>query len=282
MVIKMPELKLHYKIDKEINLQSFLKEKYFSDSLISKLKNEKKNIFVGDKSIGLQEHLYPNDVLEIILPPEKSNINIVEGNINIIYEDDFIMVLNKPHNLAVIGTIAHHDFHLSGMIMKYYNEKNIESTVHFVNRLDKDTSGLIIIAKHQYIHGLFSHIEIKKKYLLKISGVLDKKEDTIISNIKKDSTHKSTKYLIDESGKRAITKYKVLNNDSKYSNVEAELITGRTHQLRVHFSSIGSPIVGDTIYDGEKSDFLHLESYYLSFTHPITNQPLKFILPIEW
>ncbi|MDD3383818.1 MAG: RluA family pseudouridine synthase [Bacilli bacterium] len=278
----MPELELLYKIDKKTNLQSFLKEKKFSDSLIAKLKNEKKNIFIGNELITFQKKLTPGDVIKIILPHEKSNINIVDGILNIIYEDDFIMVLNKPHNIAVIGTIAHHDYHLSGIIIKYYNEKNTKATVHYVNRLDKDTSGLIIVAKHQYIHGLFAHVQIKKKYLLKVNGNLIKKEDIIISSIKKDATYRSTKYMIDENGKKAMTKYKVVNDDGKYSNIEAELLTGRTHQLRVQFSSMGFPIVGDTIYNGEKAEFLHLESYYLSFVHPVTKVPLTFILPIEW
>ncbi len=270
-------------LNKDKTLYENLREQMFSDSLINKIKRTPNSLFFGDKNISYDSNLKLEGLLTIILPNEETKINRISGDLNIVYEDDYLLILNKPHNLAVIGTIAHYNYHLSGMIIDYFIKQKLSSTVHYVNRLDKDTSGLIIIAKHQYIHALMSKVKIEKKYRLLVQGKLEEKEGTLSYKIKKDDSFRSTKYYVDDNGVEAITEYKLIKYIKECSDIEATLVTGKTHQLRVQFSYLGYPILGDVIYgDKNSSNYLHLQSYYVGFRHPITHKLLKFSLPKEW
>ena len=276
-------LKLTFVLDSDIDLIEYLKQHCFSDSLIMKLKKTEGALLLNGDAIGTNQRLHMGDQLVITLPPEDSDINPLKGNLDIVYEDDYILVLNKPHNVAVIGTIAHYDFHLSGMIMYYYRQKGIKATVHLVNRLDKDTSGLIIIAKHQYIHALMVSSKISKKYRLQVHGVVTPRKGVLDFPIIKDETYRSTRYLVSPDGKPTTTLYRVISSKNPDSEIEVNLLTGKTHQIRVHFAHIGHPVIGDVLYGNDLAPtFLHLQSYYLAFVHPITQQKMVFRLPKEW
>ena len=273
--------KLDFKVNQDIEIKDFLSLNKFSNKLITYYLHNQHLILLNNHELNTY-NLKENDILTITFNDEESNINIIEGNINIIYEDEYILILNKPKNIAVNGTMRHYKYHLSGMIYKYFLDNNIKSTVHFVNRLDYETSGLIIIAKHQYIHHLFNYVNINKYYYCIVEGLLENKKGLIDKPILK-LENDPKKRIIDEKGKRSLTEYEVIQEFNNFSLINVHLLTGRTHQIRLHFSSINHPLVGDYLYGSQtdnNNDIL-LFSYHLDFIHPITNKKIDITLSLN-
>lgn len=273
--------KLNFKVDQDIEIKDFLSLNKFSNKLITYYLHNQHLILLNNHELNTY-NLKKNDIITISFNDEESNINIIEGNINIIYEDEYILILNKPKNIAVNGTMRHYKYHLSGMIYKYFLDNNIKSTVHFVNRLDYETSGLIIIAKHQYIHHLFNYVNINKYYYCIVEGLLENKKGLIDKPILK-LENDPKKRIIDEKGKRSLTEYEVIQEFNNFSLINVHLLTGRTHQIRLHFSSINHPLVGDYLYGSQidnNNDIL-LFSYHLDFIHPITNKKIDITLSLN-
>ena len=273
--------KLDFKVNQDIEIKDFLSLNKFSNKLITYYLHNLHLILLNNHELNTY-NLKENDILTITFNDEESNINIIEGNINIIYEDEYILILNKPKNIAVNGTMRHYKYHLSGMIYKYFLDNNIKSTVHFVNRLDYETSGLIIIAKHQYIHHLFNYVNINKYYYCIVEGLLENKKGLIDKPILK-LENDPKKRIIDEKGKRSLTEYEVIQEFNNFSLINVHLLTGRTHQIRLHFSSINHPLVGDYLYGSQtdnNNDIL-LFSYHLDFIHPITNKKIDITLSLN-
>jgi len=272
---------LDFKVENDLEIKEFLSLKNFSKKLITFYLHNQDLIKLNNHKLDTY-NLKKGDILTITFKDEESNINIIEGSIDIIYEDEYLLILNKPKNIAVNGTMRHYKYHLSGMIYKYFLENNIKSTVHFVNRLDYETSGLIIIAKHQYIHNLFKNININKYYYCIVEGLLDNKKGIIDKPILK-LENDPKKRIIDENGKSSQTEYEVIKEFSNFSLVNVHLLTGRTHQIRLHFSSINHPLIGDILYNSqyENDNNILLFSYHLDFIHPITNKKVDITLPIN-
>lgn len=272
-------LNLNFYVSEKIEIKDFLAKNKFSNKLITFYLHNKHLIKLNNHELDRFD-LIENDVLNITFIDEESNINIIDGKIDIIYEDEYILILNKPKNIAVNGTMAHYKYHLSGMIYKYFLENNIKSTVHFVNRLDYETSGLIIIAKHQYIHHLFNYVDINKYYYCIVEGVLDNKKGLIDKPILK-LENDPKKRVIDEKGKPSKTEYEVIDEFNNFSLINVHLLTGRTHQIRLHFSSINHPLVGDILYNSKIENDILLHSYHLDFIHPITNKKIDITLSLN-
>ena len=271
-------------VTEKIALIEYLKSQHFSENLIHKFQLNPGLISVnGEKQSSLQVTLTVNATVLITLPPETSEIPAIPNTfLDIVYEDDYLLVINKPHDLSVIGTKAHYTNNLAGYIMYYYQNQEIKATVHYVNRLDRATSGLILVAKHQYIHALFAKTHICKKYLAEVYGKING-SGVIDFPIKKSNQPRSIIYEVNPNGQVATTKYEVIATTNLTSEIEAELVTGRTHQLRVHFAYLDHPIVGDELYGKtEQPTFLHLQSNYLAFIHPITKKQIVLQLPKEW
>ena len=273
--------KLNFKVNENMEIKDFLSLNKFSNKLITYYLHNQDLILLNNHKLDTY-NLKKEDILTITFKDEESNINIIEGKIDIIYEDDYILILNKPKNIAVNGTMRHYKYHLSGMIYKYFLDNNIKSTVHFVNRLDYETSGLIIIAKHQYIHHLFNYININKYYYCIVEGYLDNKKGLIDKPILK-LENDPKKRIIDERGKRSLTEYEVIKEFNNFSLINVHLLTGRTHQIRLHFSSINHPLVGDYLYNStiDNNNDILLFSYHLDFIHPITNKKINITLPLN-
>jgi len=210
------------------------------------------------------------DILELIYD-EKINEIIKENDkpLTIIYEDEYIIIIDKEYNLACLPTKKHFDDNLISRLKYYYKTKGIFSNYHVLTRLDYSTAGLVLVAKEGYIQMMFSKIKIDKYYHLICEGILDTKQGVIETFIERVAIN-DIRRKVSDKGKRAITEYKVLAEYGDSSFVECKLITGRTHQLRVHFSYINHPIIGDDLY-GNKKERLMLLSKRLSFVHPILN-----------
>jgi 23S rRNA pseudouridine1911/1915/1917 synthase len=223
-------------------------------------------------------------VKEIDLKPQ-------EIPLDIIYEDGDIIVVNKPKGLVVHPANGNPDGTLVNAIMNICKDSlsgiGGELRPGIVHRLDKDTSGLIIIAKNDKAHiNLSEQIknhEVKKTYLALVRGVIKENEATIHMPIAR-STKDRKKMAVSKDGKDAITHFKVLERFDGFTFVEVNIETGRTHQIRVHMSHIGYPVVGDGVYSNGKNPFgvegQMLHSYKLVFKHPITNQILELQAPL--
>ena len=255
----------------------------FSSNLLSKLirlQNIKCNNIICDTR---NKPIY-DSILSIDFGYEEDNSNIVPNNIklDIVYEDDWLIVLNKPAGIAIHPSLLHYDNSLSNGVRFYFDSINLKKKIRPVNRLDFNTSGLVVFAKCEYIQECLikqmeSHI-FKKEYLCIVEGKLSHLSGSINLPIaRKDNS--IIERVISPNGKNAITHYEVLKEFNNFSLVKCSLETGRTHQIRVHFSSIGHPLVGDTLY-GHASNILDrqaLHSYKLEFVHPITNKKRVFV-----
>ena len=213
-------------------------------------------------------------------------------DLDIVYEDDYIIIINKPRNMVVHPAVGNEEHTLVNALLNHCKLSMINSErPGIVHRLDKDTTGLIICAKDDETHlklvEMFANREVKKKYLAICNGSFSKENGLIDKPIGRDEKDRKKMSVKSKSGKAAITEYNVLTSNLKYSLVDVTLHTGRTHQIRVHFSSLNHPIVGDETY-GNKNEKIKatgqmLHSYYLEFLHPITKENLSFIvLPDEY
>ncbi len=206
--------------------------------------------------------------------------------LDIVYEDEHIAIVNKKAGMVVHPSHGHDKGTLVNAILfqiKDLSGINGELRPGIVHRLDKDTSGLIIVAKndksHNILSDMFKNKEIKKTYLAIVKGRLSDKEGRIETYIARDvnDRKKMKAYLNDDKGKLAITNYNVIDENEKYSLLEVKIETGRTHQIRVHMKYIGHPIVGDGVYGKASSNVKRqmLHAYNLEFEHPITKEKIN-------
>lgn len=283
-------MNLSYQIDKDEhydNVLHVLKEQFLlSDRLITKLKKANK-IYLNSLPTYTKKSVTVGDTVSVLIDFEEDNSNIVASNIplNIIYEDDYLLVLNKPANIAIHPSILHFDNSLSNGVKFYFDKLGLKKKIRIVNRLDRNTSGIVILAKNEYIQEcLIKQMktnEFKKEYLAIAKGILESKSGTLNFPIarKEGSIIERT---ISSDGDSAITHYDVVKEFNNLSLVHIVLETGRTHQIRVHFSHIGHPILGDTLY-GSPSELINrqaLHSYKLTFIHPVTKKVLSLEAPL--
>ena len=237
------------------------------------------NILINNKIIKNDIKLNKNDKLKII--SNNFNYKPIYFNLDIVYEDDNILIINKPSNVIIYDTDDNIES-LANYVKYYYDLTGYNIDVLFAHRLDKETSGLILLCKDilslSYFSNLFLNHNIKREYHLLINGKLKNKIGKIDLPIGSDR-HNNNKYLVTKNGKRSITNYKVLKEYNNYSLISCILETGRTHQIRVHLSHLGNPLLGDKLY-GDKSNLINrcaLHSYKMNFYHPFLNKELEII-----
>lgn len=279
-------IKIIYELEKSQRIDKFLLSKLENCSRTNIQNLILENyILVNNKNIKANYKLKNNDEI-IINFREKKELDIKKQNIpiNIVYEDDDLLVINKDKGIVVHPSVGHPDGTLVNALM--YHCKNL-STINgiirpgIVHRIDKDTSGLIIVAKNDRSHIRLSEMiankEVKRKYYALVHGNIKHDYGTIDAPISRNPKERKEMAVSDE-GKKAITHFNVIKRYKKYTLVECELETGRTHQIRVHMKYINFPLVGDLVYGPKKTldtkgQMLHSKS--LVFNHPITNEIIK-------
>lgn len=260
---------------------------HLSRRLVKKLKTADGKILVNGVEVTVRYELKAGDVLELVFPPETKDTSIIleDKPLDILYEDDAILIINKPPAMPSIPSQLHPTGTVANRLLAYYQRKQLPYTVHIVTRLDKDTSGLMLVAKNQYSHSLLARQQqmqqITRTYHAIVHGKMEEQHGTITFSIarERDSIIKRT---ISKDGQRAITHFHVKERFANYTYVAARLETGRTHQIRVHFAAIGHPLVGDDLYGG-RHDVIErqaLHCAHLHFTHPFSGEKLTFYAPL--
>lgn len=253
-------------------LRTFLrKECNVSSRIISQLKREKDGILRDNKNIKTIEKVKAGDKIVLNLPYEENKITPVKGTLNILFEDEYIIIFDKPYGIPVHPTKVHQTDTLANYVSYMQRQNNSIYKFRAVNRLDKDTSGIVVVAKDRYTASyLFNNVE--KKYCAVCEGII-KKTGTIDKPISIKEGH-SIQRTCSHSGQKSVTHYKPILNNNNHTLLEIELETGRTHQIRVHFSSIGHPLAGDDMYGGSlefiKRQALHCK--VVSFIHPFSKE----------
>ena len=253
---------------------------------------EEENILVNGKKQKVAYKVAEGDIITIEQVEAKEiELKAQEIPIEIIYEDNDIIVVNKPKGMVVHPANGNPDGTLVNAIMAICKDSlsgiGGEIRPGIVHRLDKDTSGLLIVAKNDKAHVNISeqikNHEVKKTYIALVRGIVKENEATINMPIGRSQSDRK-KMAVSKSGKNAVTHIKVLKRYEKYTLLEVNIETGRTHQIRVHLSHIGYPVVGDYIYSNGKNDFgvegQALHAKCLEFKHPTTNKEMKLEAPL--
>lgn len=277
-------MELKYKND-NINYKKVLDvlklEFNMSDRLILKLKKSMQ-IYLNNATTYVWTPLSIGDIVSVILDFDEDNSNIqpTKMNLDILYEDEALLIINKPSFMPVHPSNLHYLDTLCNGVKYYFDSISFNKKIRPINRLDKDTSGIVLFAKNEYIQEcLIKQMKSKtfvKEYIAILDGVLNKTEGTICAPIARKE-NSIIEREVSKNGDVAITHFKVIKTFNNMSLVKFTLETGRTHQIRVHSKYIGHSIIGDTLY-GLPSPYITrqaLHAYKVSFIHPITKKQIS-------
>lgn len=266
-----------YNIQGEESVKAFLQRHSYSKTTMSAIKNNGA-LLVNGHQVTVRAVMYRGDQLKVQLPKEIPSENIApfDAPLNILFEDDFLIIVAKPAHQNIAPSKEHPHESLLEQVYAYTWQNN-EVIPHVVTRLDRNTSGIVIFTKHGFIHHLMSQQSIDKRYLCICHGNVQS-SDVIEAPIARDPSS-IIQRQVSPNGKYARTSYTSLKQKNGYSLCEVKLMTGRTHQIRVHFQHIGHSLVGDDLYGSTRKDMQRqlLQCYQVAFPHPITNEQINIV-----
>lgn len=282
---------LEYRITEEENLlpiKNYLKRKGYSTQNLIELKKEPGNVTVNGIPAYLNRRLQTDDILTVHIKEKISSEKIepVKLPFDIVYEDEDLLVVNKPAGMPIHPSLKNHGNTLANALAWYYAQQNKPFVFRCVNRLDRDTSGLTIIAKHMVSAGILNSYVCEKvivrEYLAIVRGSITPQEGTITAPLSRKEGSILERMVDYERGESAITHYRLVEEKNGHSLISLRLETGRTHQIRIHMKHIGFPLIGDYLYNPDTDAISRqaLHSCRLSFPHPVTGAPLEFTAPL--
>ncbi|MFZ2348292.1 MAG: RluA family pseudouridine synthase [Lactococcus chungangensis] len=268
-----------------ILLKTLLKQHGISKNLLAKIKFDGGDLWVNGVKQNAIYSVSEGEVISIHIPAETATVTLKQQEmpLTIVYEDDHFLVLDKPAGVASVTGVNYPDSTMSNYVAGYLKAQDYENQkVHVVTRLDKDTSGLMLFAKHGYAHSLLDKMlqkkSVTKRYFAlvhtsekleqsaEIQLPIGRKEGSIIERAVVDVEHPTAKF--------AHTSYEIVRSQPHFTLVDIQLHTGRTHQIRVHFAHLGAPLLGDDLYGGKRDKMSRqaLHCHFLSFKHPFTDE----------
>lgn len=269
-------------------LRTFLRSKHISKQLLTAVKfSADGKIEVNRTEQNVLYQVQTGDNVRLTFPTEQQNERLLAEytKLEVIFEDDFLLIINKPAGMASIPSQYHPSGSVANFVKGHYEAQGLTSAIHIVTRLDRDTSGLMLIAKNRFAHARLSTFLqqglLKRRYQALTSGILQEEAGSIEAPIGRKEVSIMERFVTPE-GKYAKTNYEVLKRYRDFDHVAIQLETGRTHQIRVHFSYIGHPLIGDDMY-GEDTSMLQrqaLHSCHLHLVHPVTEEYMAFDLAL--
>lgn len=258
----------------------FLKEKCgFSARMLTRLKRIPNGITMNGQLLRTVDYVKSGMTVEILLPDEEMTIEPTDGELDIAYEDNYFLIVNKPPFMPVHPVKQHQSDTLANIVSYYCIKKGENYTFRAINRLDKDTSGLVIIAKDRFCANAMKG-RTRKVYYALCHGCIEGR-GTVSAPIGLLETSKMVRHVL-KAGPPAITHYKSIYTSDDYSFIELQLETGRTHQIRCHMASLGHPLLGDDLYGGtlEHMSRQALHCGKIEFVHPVTNNMITVVANI--
>ena len=285
------QFQLKWEIDESnagMLIRDFLKKEEISRTALTDIKFKGGSILVNGETINVRYILRAGDELVVIFPPERPSEG-AKGEklpLSILYEDEFLLVVNKSAEMNTIPSREHPTGSLANALVGYYEISGYSAAPHIVTRLDRNTSGLVLVAKYRHVHHLFSLMQcqglVNRTYEAFVNGIIPDAGGTIIAPIgrKEDSIIQRE---VRDDGQYACTHYRVLARADSFTHVELKLETGRTHQIRVHMAFFGHPLIGDDLYGGPVSAKVKRQALHcrkINFIHPLSREEMTFTTPL--
>ena len=274
--------------DARLRIEQFLRRRGFSGQNLTDLRKIPGSVCVNQTSCILKTVLHPGDILTVTITTTSSSPNILPIPLpfDLVYEDEDLLVVNKPAGMPVHPSAKNHDNTLANALAWYYQEQGLPFVFHCTNRLDRDTSGLVLVARHSYsatrIAQMTKNREIHREYRAIVRGIPAPSEGTIDAPLGRKAGSIIERTVDFEQGEPAITHYQVVESKNGHSLLALQLETGRTHQIRIHLKHLGYPLIGDYLYNPDmefiKRQALH--AYRLRFSHPVTGEKMEFTAPL--
>ena len=280
-----------YIIDEDsagLRVEQFLRRKRYSGQNLSEIKRMPKSILVNGVHYYMRQELSKGDHLQVRICETKNSEKIPPTNLplNIIYEDEDLLVLNKPAGMPIHPSLNNYTNSMANALAYYFQSQGKPFIFRCCNRLDRDTSGLTIVSKHLVSGSILSDMtkyrEVHREYLAIARGSVTPSEGTIQAPLGRKEGTIIERTVDWEHGEDAVTHYKVVKEANGHSLVSLRLETGRTHQIRIHMKYLGYPLIGDYLYnpDMEYMTRQALHSHHMEFTHPITGEHMSFTAPL--
>ena len=282
---------IDYIIDEDsagLRVEQFLRRKRYSGQNLSEIKRMPKSILVNGVHYYMRQELSKGDHLQVCICETKNSEKIPPTNLplDIIYEDEDILVLNKPAGMPIHPSLNNYTNSMANALAYYFQSQGKPFIFRCCNRLDRDTSGLTIVSKHLVSGSILSDMtkyrEVHREYLAITRGSVTPSEGTIQAPLGRKEGTIIERTVDWEHGEDAVTHYKVVKEANGHSLVSLRLETGRTHQIRIHMKYLGYPLIGDYLYnpDMEYMTRQALHSHHMEFTHPITGEHMSFTAPL--
>lgn len=282
---------IEYIIKKEqsgLRIDQFLKRLGYSSKNLAAIKRMPKSVLVNGEHFYMRQELHEGDHLSIVISETECSEKVPPTAIplNIVYEDEDIIVINKPAGMPIHPSLNNYTNSMANALAYYYEQQEKPFIFRCCNRLDKDTSGLTVVAKHLISGNILSSMVKERKfhrqYLAIVRGSVTPSSGTINAPLGRKEGTIIERTVEWEHGETAITHYQVIEEKNGHSLVSLKLETGRTHQIRIHMKHLGFPLIGDYLYnpDMEYMTRQALHSHKIAFSHPITGEAMEFVTPL--